>query len=48
MARRIQTLGWLYSRSETTHAAGLRAHRLRTTPDAARAYLDWAGDNPVA
>ncbi len=48
MARRIQTLGWLYSRSETAHAARLRAHRLASTPDATRAYLAWADDNPVA
>lgn len=48
MARRIQTLGWLFSRAETAHADRLREHRLSSTPDATRAYLAWAREHPVA
>jgi Ser/Thr protein kinase RdoA (MazF antagonist) len=47
MARRIQTLGWMFSRSETAHAERLREQRLRSTPGAVRDYLAWARDKPV-
>jgi Ser/Thr protein kinase RdoA (MazF antagonist) len=47
MARRIQTLGWLYSHRETAHARRQRPGRLASTPRAAREFLTWAGDNPV-
>jgi Ser/Thr protein kinase RdoA (MazF antagonist) len=47
MARRIQTLGWVFSRSETAHAKRQRARRLRSTPKAARDFLAWARDNPL-
>ena len=43
MARRLATLGWTFSRSETAHAQRQRAHRLRTSPPAARRYLDQLG-----
>jgi Ser/Thr protein kinase RdoA (MazF antagonist) len=46
MARRIQTLGWVFSRSETDHAQRQRERRLRSTPRATRDYLAWARDNP--
>lgn len=46
MTRRIQTLGWVFSRSETAHAARQRTRRLATTPQAAREFLAWAKDNP--
>jgi len=46
MARRIQTLGWLFSRSETAHAARQHGTRLRSTPRATRDYLAWARANP--
>lgn len=48
MARRIATLGWVFSRPETRHAHQQRPRRLQTTPDAAQAYLAWAGHRPVA
>jgi Ser/Thr protein kinase RdoA (MazF antagonist) len=47
MARRIQTLGWVFSRSETAHAQRQRERRLRTSPKAARDYLAWARANPL-
>ena len=47
MARRIQTLGWVYSHPETAHARRQRPRRLATTPRAARDFLTWAGDNPL-
>ena len=46
MARRIQTLGWVYSHPETAHARRQRPRRLASTPRAARDFLTWAGDNP--
>ena len=46
MARRIQTLGWVFSRSETAHAQRQREARLRSTPPATREFLAWAGANP--
>jgi Ser/Thr protein kinase RdoA (MazF antagonist) len=46
MVRRIQTLGWVFSRSETAHAHTQRDRRLATTPQATRDYLAWARENP--
>lgn len=46
MARRIQTLGWVFSRSETAHAHRQREPRLRTTPSATRQFLAWARTRP--
>jgi Ser/Thr protein kinase RdoA (MazF antagonist) len=48
MARRIQTLGWVFSRPETAHAQRQRPRRLLSTPRATREFLAWARDNPVA
>jgi Ser/Thr protein kinase RdoA (MazF antagonist) len=47
MARRIQTLGWVFSRAETPHAQRQRPPRLRTTPAATREFLAWARDRPL-
>jgi Ser/Thr protein kinase RdoA (MazF antagonist) len=47
MARRIQTLGWMFSRAETAHAQRQRAPRLESTPAATRAFLAWARANPA-
>ncbi len=47
MARRIQTLGWAFSRAETAHARRQRPRRLQTTPQATRDFLIWARDNPL-
>jgi Ser/Thr protein kinase RdoA (MazF antagonist) len=41
MCRRLATLGWTFSRSETAHAQRQRSRRLRTSPGAARKFLDW-------
>jgi Ser/Thr protein kinase RdoA (MazF antagonist) len=46
MARRIQTLGWMFSRSETAHAERQRPRRLESTPPATREYLAWARSHP--
>jgi Ser/Thr protein kinase RdoA (MazF antagonist) len=46
MARRIQTLGWVFSRGETAHAQRQRDRRLRSTPQAARDFLAWARGHP--
>jgi Ser/Thr protein kinase RdoA (MazF antagonist) len=46
MARRIQTLGWVFSRSETAHAQRQRERRLRSTPQATQDFLAWARRNP--
>jgi Ser/Thr protein kinase RdoA (MazF antagonist) len=46
MARRIQTLGWVFSRSETAHAERQRPRRLQSTPPATREYLAWADSRP--
>jgi Ser/Thr protein kinase RdoA (MazF antagonist) len=46
MARRIQTLGWVFSRGETAHAQRQRDRRLRSTPQAARDFLAWARNHP--
>jgi Ser/Thr protein kinase RdoA (MazF antagonist) len=46
MARRIQTLGWVFSRSETAHAARQRGPRLASTPRATREFLAWSRTNP--
>lgn len=47
MARRIQTLGWVFSRSETAHAERQRARRIQSTPPATREYLAWAHAHKV-
>jgi len=39
--RRLTTLGWMFSRSDTPHAQRQRARRLATSPDAARRFLEW-------
>jgi Ser/Thr protein kinase RdoA (MazF antagonist) len=41
MCRRLVTLGWTFTRGETPHAQRQRAVRLRTSPDAARRFLEW-------
>lgn len=48
MARRIQTLGWVFSRPETGHAQRQRPRRLRSTPPATREYLAWVRSHPLA
>lgn len=48
MARRIQTLGWAFSRPETAHAARERPRRIQSTPPATREYLAWARSHPFA
>ncbi len=48
MVRRLQTLGWVFSRPETAHAGRQRARRLQSTPRATRDFLDWARRHPVA
>ena len=45
MARRLCTLGWTFSRSETEHAAEQRERRIRTTPAALSRFLAWAQEN---
>jgi Ser/Thr protein kinase RdoA (MazF antagonist) len=47
MTRRIQSLGWLFSRPETAHAQRQRPRRLASTPTAIRDFLAWAADNPL-
>ena len=47
MARRIQTLGWVFSRPETAHAQRQRPGRIQSTPPATREYLAWARSHPV-
>lgn len=47
MARRLATLGWVFSRAETTHARQQRDRRLRSTPQATREFLAWARVRPV-
>jgi Ser/Thr protein kinase RdoA (MazF antagonist) len=41
MCRRLATLGWTFSRSDTAHAQRQRARRLATSPAAAREFLEW-------
>jgi Ser/Thr protein kinase RdoA (MazF antagonist) len=41
MARRLATLGWTFTRGETAHAQRQRARRIRSSPSAARRFLDW-------
>jgi Ser/Thr protein kinase RdoA (MazF antagonist) len=48
MARRLATLGWIFSRPDTDHAKRQRPKRLRTSPGAARRFLDWSAGHPVA
>jgi Ser/Thr protein kinase RdoA (MazF antagonist) len=42
MCRRLATLGWTFSRPDTDHAQRQRANRLRTSPEAARRFLEWS------
>jgi Ser/Thr protein kinase RdoA (MazF antagonist) len=44
MARRLCSLGWMASRAHTDHARRQRPWRLRTTPEATRAFLAWVGE----
>lgn len=46
MARRLCTLGWVFSRPETDHAAAQREQRLRTTPAALSRFRSWARNRP--
>lgn len=46
MARRLSTLGWVFSRPETEHAAAQRGRRLRTTPASLSRFLAWARNGP--
>jgi Ser/Thr protein kinase RdoA (MazF antagonist) len=46
MARRIQTLGWVFSRAETAHAQRQRGRRLASTPQAMRDFLAWTRAAP--
>jgi Ser/Thr protein kinase RdoA (MazF antagonist) len=41
MARRLATLGWTFTRGETAHAQRQRARRIRSSPAAARRFLEW-------
>ena len=41
MARRLATLGWTFTRGETAHAQRQRARRIRSSPPAARRFLEW-------
>jgi Ser/Thr protein kinase RdoA (MazF antagonist) len=41
MARRLATLGWTFTRAETAHAQRQRARRIRSSPAAARRFLEW-------
>ena len=47
MARRIQTLGWAFSRAETAHAKRQAPRRIQNTPQASRDFLIWARANPL-
>lgn len=48
MARRLCTLGWTFSRSETEHAAVQRERRLRTTTAALSRFLTWSQGKPLS
>jgi len=48
MARRIATLGWLFTHPGTAHAEAQGAWRLRTLPDAMARFRAWAATHPVA
>jgi Ser/Thr protein kinase RdoA (MazF antagonist) len=50
MARRFATLGWTFTRADTEHAQRQRPTRLRTSPRAAREFLEWdaRSGRPVA
>ena len=41
MARRLATLGWTFTRAETAHAQRQKARRIRSSPPAARRFLEW-------
>jgi Ser/Thr protein kinase RdoA (MazF antagonist) len=47
MCRRLATLGWTFSRSDTQHAGRHRERRLATSPEASRRFLDWHAVHPV-
>ena len=40
MARRLVTLGWVFTHADTEHAARQRERRIATFPEAARRYLE--------
>jgi Ser/Thr protein kinase RdoA (MazF antagonist) len=46
MARRLATLGWTFTRAETTHAQRQKARRIRSSPPAARRFLEWHANTP--
>jgi Ser/Thr protein kinase RdoA (MazF antagonist) len=46
MARRLATLGWTFTRAETAHAQRQKARRIRTSPPAARRFLEWHEELP--
>jgi len=48
MARRLVTLGWVFTRPETDHAARQRPWRIRSAVPAAREFLAWAERHPPA
>jgi Ser/Thr protein kinase RdoA (MazF antagonist) len=41
MTRRLATLGWTFTRAETAHAQRQKARRIRSSPPAARRFLEW-------
>lgn len=41
MARRLATLGWTFTRAETAHAQRQKVRRIRSSPPAARRFLEW-------
>lgn len=41
MARRLATLGWIFTHADTDHARRQRGHRLECFPAAADRFLDW-------
>ena len=40
MARRLVTLGWVFTHADTEHATRQRERRIATFPEAARRYLE--------
>jgi Ser/Thr protein kinase RdoA (MazF antagonist) len=47
MCRRLATLGWTFSRADTSHAQRQRERRLASTPAAVREFLEWHRANAV-
>lgn len=43
MARRLATLGWMFTHAETAHARRQRRVRIEVLPKMARDFLEWAG-----